>query len=282
MYTYDEKNKPADELDLLVLLHKGLHFFNKFRKILIFFTILGFISGSIIYILLPRVYTSSLMIQSDFLSNTEQVEIIKNWNTLLSQEQYDPLPNQLHCPIPILAEVTKIEAEEIKKGGATSQNVFKVQVWVKDTTILEQLQECIVQGLKNNEYIQSRVTTKRAGLLQLVNRTKEEIGKLDSIKSSIANNIKAGNKSASSFIIDISSVNTQMLSLNEKLVTYENELKFTEPLILLQKFIKFRKPESPKMLLIIGGAGASGIIIGYLIATFIYIKNKLKNLSLRH
>lgn len=276
MHTYDERNKPGDELDLLVLLYKAILFLKRFGKLLIFLTLSGIIAGGIYYFITPRVYTSALMLQSDYMSNTEQVEIIKNWNTLLIRQQQDLLAEQWHCPDEILSKVTQIKAEEIKKAGITSQNAFKVQVWVKDTTIWEQLQNCIIKGLKNNEYIQSRVAAKQADLKQLIYKTKEEIGKLDSIKSRIASNIMSGNQSASSFIIDISSVNTQMLSLNEKLVSYENDLKFTEAITVLQKFIKFKKPESPKLIMSVTAGGIAGLLMGYLVAIFIYIKNKLR------
>lgn len=53
MHTYDERNKPGDELDLLVLLYKAILFLKRFGKLLIFLTLSGLLPVAFIISLRP-------------------------------------------------------------------------------------------------------------------------------------------------------------------------------------------------------------------------------------
>ena len=165
-------------------------------------------------------------------------------------------------------EIQKLYVQENPHG-------FIVRVIVKDTSILDQLQQSIVYGLENTEYVKERLISKRASLIELIEKVKGEITKLDSTKLAVENILNNKNKSSSSLFVDITSINSGIISLNEKLLGYQEDLKFANAIQVLQRFNKFSKPESRQgpLLFILGAT--IGLLMGYLVSLFISVRQKL-------
>ena len=104
---------------------------------------------------------------------------------------------------------------------------------------------------------------------------KGEITKLDSTKLAVENILNNKNKSSSSLFVDITSINSGIISLNEKLLGYQEDLKFANAIQVLQRFNKFSKPESRQgpLLFILGAT--IGLLMGYLVSLFISVRQKL-------
>ena len=66
-----------------------------------------------------------------------------------------------------------------------------------------------------------------------------------------------------------------MISLNEKLLTYQDELKFAHAVEVFHKFEKFEKPLSPKLFKLLVLGFIAGFAIGYLLSVFSYLKKKI-------
>lgn len=272
-----KENTTPDDLDLLLLIERSIQFFRKYRWVFIIAIAGGLSLGIFAYMALPKIYQSRLIIHSFTLTNQEYIQIMENWNALLKKKEYAMLAKDLNCREDILSHVKQMKAEEIQKVFTSSNpNGFTIKVNVTDNAVLDDLQSAIVYGFGNSEYIKERLAVKRANLKELIEKTSSEIQKLDSTKKMVENIIGGKGKSSSSLIIDGSSINRQLIEMNEKLLAYKEELKFSNAVQVLQSFSKFRQPADPKLVswLVIGQL--LFLPLAYVYALFSSISEKLK------
>ena len=274
--TYNSSSNNSDELDLIVLLEKVISFLRRFAVILICFSFMGLLAGFWKYWSSSKKYSSKLVLHSSTLTNLENIQIIESWKELLKKGEYVALSAILGCDRATVKKISSISTEEIQKLYVPNNpHGFIVKVVVKDTSILDQLQRGIVHGLENNEYIKERIAVKRSNLVQLIEKVTQEITKLDSTKMAIDDIISNKNKNSSSLMVDVSSINTELINLNEKLLVYKEELTFANAVQVLQKFNKLGKPESRRPILLMSAGLILGFVIGYMISLFLYVRQIL-------
>ena len=267
----------SDDLDLINLFERVFSFFMKYGRLLAIFSLIGILTGSVLYKISSKQYASTLLLHSFTLSNTEQINIIENWNDLLKNEEYTVLAERLNCDPSLLKKVSRVKASEIQKLYIPNNpNGFMVEVLVRDNAVLDSLGKGIIFGLENSDYMKARLSSRRSTLTQLIDKVRTEITKLDSTKKNIEHNINSNNQHSSSFIIDISTINSQMISLNEKLLSFQDELKFTSAVQVLHKFEKFEKPVSPKLFKSLLLGFIAGFAIGYILSLYIYFRKRMK------
>lgn len=265
-----------DDLDLITLVERIFSFCRKYGRLIAISSIAGMLAGLLLYSILPKRYSSTLLLHSFTLTNTEHINIIENWNELLKKGEYAALSKDFNCDPETLKKVSKITASEIQKLYIQNNpNGFMVEVLVKDTAVLDTLQKGIIHGLEAGEYIKEKLDTKKSNLKQLIEKVKIEIIKLDSTKKNIENSINNNTKSSSSFIIDVSNITSQMMSLNEKLLGYQEELKFANAVQVLHNFAKFKNPESPKLFKSLVLGFIAGFSIGYMLSIYKYVKRRM-------
>jgi len=274
--TNNNAGENSDELDLIVLFEKLVSFLKRFAKVLLYFTLIGIIAGIVVFLSAPRKYPSTLILHSATLTNLENIQIIGGWRQLFKKQDHLALSAILNCSPVTLEKLLSISAEEIQKlYVADNPHGFIVKVIVKDPSILEDLQKGIIHGLESNEYVKERVAIKRSNLTQLIEKVTNEMTKLDSTKLAVENIINNKNKNSSSLMVDVSSINTELINLNEKLLVFKEQLKFANAVQVLQKFSKFSKPESRKGPLLLTVGAIAGFVLGYIVSLFIYVRRKL-------
>ena len=280
-YPNEHMNQPPadnskDDLDLVTLAARIFNFFGNYGRTITLFSLAGLLAGLACYMFIPKKYASSLLLHSFTLTNTEQINIIENWNNLLKAKEYKALAAHFNCDESTVEKIIRIRASEIQKLYIPNNpNGFLVEVLVKDNAVLDSLGDRIVYGLENSDYIRARLATRRSDLTQLINSVNTEIIKLDSTKRNIENNINHNSPNGASYIIDVSSINTQMIGLKEKLLSYQAELKFSNAVQVLHKFEKFEKPDSPKLLksILLGLIG--GFSFGYVFSLYRHLHKRL-------
>jgi hypothetical protein len=77
-------------------------------------------------------------------------------------------------------------------------------------------------------------------------------------------------------MIDITGLNRQLIEMNEKLLNYKQELKFTNAVQVLQSFSKFSSPAGPKKIVTFGIAIIGCLALTYIITLIISINTGLK------
>ena len=265
----------SDDLDLINLVESVFSFFRNYSKLIAFFSIAGILAGYTLYKISPKQYESTLLLHSSTLTNTEQINIIENWNALLRDGEYAALGERLNCDSAMLKKVAKISAAEIQKLYIPNNpNGFVVKAIVRDNAVLDSLYKGIIYGLENSDYIKAKLASRRTILGELIGKVKTEISKLDSTKKNIENSINSNNLHSSSFIIDVSTITSQVISLNEKLLGYQDELKFSAAVLVFHKFEKFEKPVSPKFFKSVVLGFIAGFAIGYLLSLYLYLRKR--------
>jgi len=244
-----KQSAPAEDIDLLLLIERAVLFFRRYKWIFIGALVLGIASGIFIYSSLPKIYKSRLIAHSFLLTNQEEIQIIDNWNELLSKHEYTSLGKIFNCSERMLHSVKQIKGDEIQKVFTpTNPNGFLIEVTVTDFSLLDTLQKAIVYGLENNDYLKARMELKRANLRELIIKTTAEIEKFDLTKKRLEDILNGNEPPSSLSIIDITGLSKQLIEMNEKLMNYKQDLQFANALQILQGFSKFKQPAGPKLL----------------------------------
>jgi hypothetical protein len=274
----DQTTVKNDDIDLLQFFKQIISFISRYWKLIFGFAFVGLLLGILSFLTAPKLYPSSLIVHSALYTNQEQIHIIKNWSALLKAGEYESMARSWNCSVEMVKKVKKLSAEEIMKAMVQNNpNGFKLEVLVTDPAVLDSLETSIVWGLENNTYIRERIAVKRFNYQEMIKKVNDEIEKLDSTKTVVDNLMRTAGANTPSLILDVSGINTQLISLHEKLLHYQEELKFVNPVHVLQSFSKFTKPKSPVLVKSLGIGIVAGSFIGFLLALFSYIRTKLRS-----
>jgi hypothetical protein len=263
-----------DDIDLIVVLERISRFLSGNKKNLILTAVAGMICGLVIYYTLPKSYSSTMIVRTQVLSSTEEIEIVSSWNGLHSNGEYGVLSRTLNCSQQLLSKLKSIKAENIP-NLLPATGAFTVTVLVSDTSILEDLQNAIIFGLENNEFVQAKVNFQRDNSIQMIANINQEISKLDSTKKKIESSNTGKPTSSPSFIVDISNVNVQMITLREKLYQNQEALKFVDAIQVLQKFEKFERPASLHRSVLVFTGLMGGLFLGMVLSIAKYVRMKI-------
>jgi hypothetical protein len=263
-----------DDIDLIVVLERISRFLSGNKKTLIITAIVGMICGGVFFYTLPKSYSSTMILRTQVLSNPEEIEIVSGWNGLLGFGEYGVLARTLHCTPELISKLSSIKAENISNLLPTT-SAFTVTVLVSDTSILEDLQNAIIYGLENNEFVQAKVNLKRDNTIQLIDNINQEIAKLDSTQKKIESSNTGKPTSSPSFMVDISNLNVQMITLREKLYLNQETLKFVNAIQVLQKFEKFERPASIHRSTLIFLGLLIGLFLGMVLSITKYVRMKI-------
>ena len=267
----------SDDVDLVVLLQKLILHFKRFRLAYTTAIVVGILLGVGAYFYFPKMYKSRMLLHPMYLTNEEQIQIIDNWDELLKRKEYVSLAQAWNCDEKIPLKVASIDATDILKVFTPNNpNGFYVDVRIKDNSILATLQQAIVYGLNNSEFVKAKVDLRRENIKYMIDKVTEEIDKVDSTKTYVENIISNKEKNSSSLMVDVSGLNRQLIDLNEKLLGYKEELKFVNGVYVIQGFSRFDKPVSIslKVLIILG-------LIFCMTLTYIYTLIILVNEKMR-
>ena len=125
--------------------------------------------------------------------------------------------------------------------------------------------------------MRDRVNSRKARFEEMITNVKSEISKLETTKTVVDSVIRHSKNGATPFLVDISSLNAQWIALNEKLLSYQDELKFSNAVQVFQEFNKPNKPIGPSLLKNLAFGLIGGLFIGYLVSLFLKVRQKLRS-----
>ena len=276
-------NKTSDDIDLVILAERTVLYFRKYRAHYLVATLVGILLGTLVFFIFPKLYKSRLILHSTYLTNAEQIQIVDSWDELLKRNEYGVLSTTFNCSPGILHKLSDLEAKEIQKVFTPNNpNGFLIDARVTDLSILDDLQKGIVYGLENTEYMSQRVTSRKDNLKELIEKVKLEISKLDTTKAMVQKIISSNSPHTSSLMLDISGINSQMLGMNEKLLSYQEELKFSNGIQVLQGFIKLTTPVSLSLKVLIILGLILSFSVTYFYTLYRQVKDRLKKRVIQH
>jgi hypothetical protein len=259
-----EKN---DDLDLAALLGKAIRFFKTYGVLLLIASLTGLLCGFILNVSLPKYYTTRLLFESTVLNNLEQGELIDNWDMLMTAKGGSPLlAKVLNCSPETARSIWGLSSEALP-NLQDGTNVFTLEVRVGDISKLKDIQDALLWGFRNNDYVREKVALRTANLRRQIREADGEITKLDSTKNyleSLAPNEKKGNDH---LILDVSNISKDKVEIGEKLATYREKLAFGNGVQLVQGATPPRGPK-PGTTTLLGLGLAAGFLIGYFLALF--------------
>ncbi|TMI97863.1 MAG: hypothetical protein E6H06_00710 [Bacteroidetes bacterium] len=271
------QQNPEDDVDLISLLERMVLFFRRFGGIFIVAAITGILLGCLVYFTSSKIYRSRMILHSSYLTNEEQIEIVDSWNELLKRNERVTLGHILNCDESLLNDVTSMEGADILKNySATNPNGFYIDVKVKNNSILPQLQKAILDGLNNTEFVKQKLASRKENLKELIDKLSIEIKKLDSVKSEIENIISNKERNSSTLMLDVTGVNRQLIDMNEKLLSYREELKFASGVQVVQGLVPMNTPVSISLKVMILLGLILCVSIAYLFTLVIYVRDRLK------
>ncbi|OLE51115.1 MAG: hypothetical protein AUG74_22160 [Bacteroidetes bacterium 13_1_20CM_4_60_6] len=131
-------------------------------------------------------------------------------------------------------------------------------------------------GLNNTEYTKQKLQSRKQDLKTLINEVTSEIAKADSTKTTIEKIISNKEKNSSSLMLDITGINSQMISLHEKLLGYQEDLRFTDGVIVLQSFTALKTPVSFSWEVLALLGMILGLAIAYIYTLFSHVNERLR------
>ena len=264
------------------MLRNGISFVRTFRVILITSITAGFLVGFYLYISTPKQFSTSLIArpwflnQTGLLSNQEEIQIIEAWKDLLSRGDKLELAKTLNCDVPTIRQLKSISGEEILRTYVPNNpNGFLVNVTVTDTSVLQTLQEGIVYGLNNSPYTKEKIEIRKRRDIDLIGELKKEIARLDLTRNSIDSMVKNNNSRASFLLVDISRLNAEWIELNEKMLGYQEDLKFLSGVQVLENFSRGALTRKGLVKFTLLGL-ATGAFVGYIISLLVYVARRFK------
>ncbi|HLZ87914.1 MAG TPA: hypothetical protein VKQ52_11755, partial [Puia sp.] len=229
----------TDDLDLAPMLVKAITFIRQHGWKIMLSSLVGLVMGGFLYYLLPHTYKARMVVQSSVLSNAQDLRVINNWDDLLNKNGYAILGAIWHQPYNVVSELNGIKAEIIP--GTDENSGIVIEAAVSDSSMLPGVQQGIIYGLENSEYIKQRVATRRQNLEYQIAQTKQELAKLDSARSYLRSFSGGSEPANSRLVLDVSNVTSQRLSCYDRIAGFEEKLKFTRGVYLLQEFVPAKR-----------------------------------------
>jgi hypothetical protein len=257
-----EKN---DDLDLVALYSMATRFLKTYGVLLLVASLAGLLCGFILNLSLPKYYTTRMLFESTVLNNTEQEELIDNWDILMTARGGTPLlAKALNCSPETAGSIKGLSAEALP-NLLDGTNVFTLEVKVSDTSRLKEIQEGLLNGFRNNDFVREKVALRNANLRQQVGEAAGEIAKLDSTKHYIESLTPDEKKGNDHLILDLSSISKDKVEIGDKLAAYKEKLAFGRGVQLVQGATPPRGPK-PGTATLLGLGLAAGFLVGYFMA----------------
>jgi uncharacterized protein involved in exopolysaccharide biosynthesis len=271
----------SDEIDLLELLAKvALGIKNNFRSLVLAFVI-GSLLGLAFYQFVPKVYESNMIIQSDILTESYGERIAESMDLLIREQNFEILGSRMGISLKKAASINKIKIESVKQKQTNTtekeNNTFIITVRTTDNTLLPDLQNGLINYLRNNEFVKVRVRQRQDYYKAMIEKVGQEISSLDSLKKRLFTGKPIYSNSAEMMLVDPTNIYSKIIELNKEQINYKNGLELVNSIQLVEGFTIYKKPVSPKLSISLTAGASIGV---FFVLTLIAIKGLRKIVEL--
>jgi uncharacterized protein involved in exopolysaccharide biosynthesis len=271
----------SDEIDLIELLAKvTLGIKNNFRSLVLAFVI-GSLLGLAFYQFVPKVYESNMIIQSDILTESYGERIAESMDLLIREQNFEILGSRMGISLEKAASINKIKIESVKQKQTNTtekeNNTFFITVRTTDNTLLPDLQNGLINYLRNNEFVKVRVRQRQDYYKAMIEKVGQEISSLDSLKKRLFTGKPIYSNSAEMMLVDPTTIYSEIIKLSKEQIEYKNGLELVNSIQLVEGFTIYKKPVSPKLSISLTAGASIGV---FFVLTLIAIKGLRKIVEL--
>jgi uncharacterized protein involved in exopolysaccharide biosynthesis len=271
----------SDEIDLIELLAKvTLGIKNNFRSLVLAFVI-GSLLGLAFYQFVPKVYESNMIIQSDILAESYGERIAESMDLLIREQNFEILGSRMGISLEKAASINKIKIESVKQKQTNTtekeNNTFIITVRTTDNTLLPDLQNGLINYLRNNEFVKVRVRQRQDYYKAMIEKVGQEISSLDSLKKRLFTGKPIYSNSAEMMLVDPTTIYSEIIKLSKEQIEYKNGLELVNSIQLVEGFTIYKKPVSPKLSISLTAGASIGV---FFVLTLIAIKGLRKIVEL--
>lgn len=269
-----ETEKRNDEIDLIEVFLKMYIFFKKNFWVLFISVIIGAGLGYSIKFLSEKHYESSMLINSDTVSEDLLIEYINNIQTIIEDGNFQYLSDKMEIDSLYLINLKGISVEEVyDEKEKKSKEYLSVTANVIDNQLLASLSTGILKFLEKEPYIQNEIEIFNENNLSIISKIDEELEKLEILQDNNLNQSRG--KGDVNIYNSQNSFQDELLKLLKEKQSKEKMLKFATPFRVIQDFTIYQKPETnTKTYTLIGG-----LLFGFLALTLLIIRNINKSIK---
>lgn len=256
-------------------------------KLILLFSIIGVCVGAGLFFIIRPVYSSTLIVSSNTLTNDYCSDIINNIELIIKDNSPELLAKKLKIDVSSAKEIKELEFdnydEKLKKIYKDKDTIvlgrpFKINAYTFSNTVFETLQKALVKYMENNEYALKRKEIKIANLNNLRAKIKTDIHQLDSLKFVVVSNmLPRGTQNGFVFGQPIDPMNMfkeEIILFKEDLLI-NKDLELSDNIQVIQDFYPREKPNYPRLRINIPLGGIAGFITGLILAFILENRKKL-------
>ncbi len=272
-----------DEIDLGILLLKVTKSLSRYRYIILIFVILGAGGGISAYYSQTAKFGSDMIIESSILTEAYSNTMTETLERLIAEQNITLLSEKLNITTEQadhLIDISVKSISESKIDDETKNRIFKIHIETSNNEILADLQKGLISFLENNEYVKKRIDLKKGRLKKLISKVGKEIKEIDNLKAKINKNLISQQSGSNNLvIIDPTNVYENALDLYKEEIFYQESLELSSSIHLIEGFVAFKKPVSPKLLKSIVIGFALGLFLALGIVILLELRDYLKKLD---
>jgi len=261
MQNQENKALAPDEIDLVRVFVVIIKYFINNKKIFYGFNAFAIIIATAYIIVKSNVYESKFIGECQSIPDSRVVDLIADLETDRSYRDWPTLARKLDMKVDEVKKIKAFEAlpnitiEKEAKGlddyslpGAEISYKFGIIVKIKNNDILPALQKGIIKYLTINEYSKIRVDRFLENRKSLLFYLNQQIRNLDSLNLLFATKIVSS--SYSSTLTSPGDYKGLLVTLKEKALMVEDQIRFCQPVMIIKPFVPFKEPVEPVLTLV--------------------------------
>jgi len=268
------EKKRNDEIDLVEVFTNIYLFFKKHFWFLFGAVIVGALLGYSTKFFTQKFYESSMLIESEILSDEILMEYINNIQTLFDDGNYILLQNKMEIDSTELIEIKSIEANYLyNEEKKTRLDYLSVRIITNNNKILKKIDQGILNFINKEKYFQNEIEIFRKNTQNLIQNINQEIKKIEQIQ---ANFIDPKNRPGEIKIYyQEKSLQEELLLLTKEKQKLEKAIQFATPFRVIKDFTIYQKPKTKATTYTLAGV----LIFGFIAFFILIIRNINKTLK---
>jgi hypothetical protein len=270
------ESKRNDEIDLFRLLLKGVYIIRKNFWLIVLLVVIGGAVGWAKFLFGHKVFENKMIVSSNILTNTYSQILFDNLNRHMREHNLAEVAKVMGVDEKVAKQINSLKIEGLRKEDkdAGEKDRFLITAEVSDQSIIPQLQTAILYYLENNSFVKVRVEISRKTTEQLLAAVEKEIADMEELKKRIANG-EFFQTAKGNLMFDPTSVNSKILELTERKLTYQNALTLSNSVYVIEGFTIFEEQTRPRFLYSVVGGALTGVVIVLIILGIRFIRELL-------